>query len=89
MQYNTAYYLHGEVLHTEHAACGFSAGGKSLGQNIVKRFARIKALLKFIGLVPQLIIGELLVFFVQRQNLFLHRLYALNFLFTVISEQCL
>ena len=89
MKYNTAYYLHREVLHTEHAACSLSAGGKSLGQNIVKRFARIKALLKFIGLVPQLIVGELLVFFVQRQNLFLHRLYALNFLFTVISEQCL
>ena len=40
MQYNTAYYLHREVLHTEHAACSLSAGGKSLGQNIIESFAR-------------------------------------------------
>ena len=58
MQDDAADYLHGEVLQPEHAPRSLTAGGKRLGENIVKGLSVCKSLLEFGGLCLQFGVGQ-------------------------------
>ena len=58
MQNDTAEDLHGEVLHPEHTPRSLAAGGKRLGQDIVKGLAVGEALLEIRGFCLELLVGE-------------------------------
>ena len=59
MQDDTADDLYTVMTHTEYAPCCFTAGGKCLRQKLVERFAVLVALLEFVCLGAQLVVGQL------------------------------
>ena len=59
MQDDTADDLYTVMTHTEFAPCCFTAGGKCLRQKLVERFAVLVALLEFVCLGAQLVVGQL------------------------------
>ena len=65
MQYDAAHDLYAIVTQTQHAPCGFTAGGKCLGENIVQSFALCQTLLELRGLGLELSIRQLFVFLFQ------------------------
>ena len=77
MQDDAAHELHRIGPHPQHPVGGLPHGGKGLGQQVVQRFAAFQPLFELVGFCLKLLVGESLVFRLQRQN-FVHR--GLNFL---------
>ena len=61
--------LHGEVLHAQHAPCGFAADGKCIGQDIVGGLAVGQLLFESGRLGLQLRIGQGGIFALQCKHL--------------------
>ena len=69
MQHNAADDLHTVMPHTQHAPRRLAAGGKRLGQQIVKRFAVLVACLELIRFGAQLGVGQFFVLLLERVDL--------------------
>ena len=87
MQDDAADELHPERAHAEHAPRGLAHGGVGLGQDIVQRLALGKALLKFIGLRAQLLIGFCGVLIGECFYLVCYRVDALELTVGIATEQ--
>ena len=83
MQHDAADELHAKRLHAEYTPRGLACRGKRLRQQVVERFARIVALLEFVGLGAQLLIRERGVFVRQGINLISKRIEPLEFMVAV------
>ncbi len=77
MQNNAADELHSERAHTKHTPCSLAHSGVGLGQDIIQRLTLGKALLEFIGLSTQLLIGFCGVFIGECFYLVCYRVDAL------------
>ena len=86
MKNDTADNLNREVLHTENTPRSLTACGKSLGKDIVKRFAVCKSLLEFGSLCLKLFIRELCILLLKGENLIFYRDYPLDFLSGIVAE---
>ena len=87
MQDDAADELHPERAHTEHAPRGLAHGGVGFGQDIVKRLAPGKALLEFVGLGAQLLIGFCGVLIGECFYLIRYRVDALELTVGIATEQ--
>ena len=87
MQHNAADELHAKRLHAEHAPRGLARGGKRLRQQGIERFARIVALLEFVGLGAQLLIRHGGVGVRQRLYFICDRIKPLQLMIAVRPEQ--
>ena len=87
MEHDAADDLNGKMLHSEHAPARLTAGGKSLGKDVVQSFAVIKAFSEKSGLVFQLALGHIGIFAFQRQHLVGDGLDALDLALAVVAEQ--
>ena len=87
MQDDAADELHPERAHAEHAPRGLAHGGVGLGQDIVQRLALGKALLEFVGLRAQLLIGFRGVLIGECFYLVCYRVDALELTVGIATEQ--
>ena len=74
VQHDAAHELDGVGTHAQHPVGSLPDGGKGLGQQLVQRFALGVAVLEFLGLCFQGILGQIFVFGLQRQDLVHHGL---------------
>ena len=77
MENDTAYHLHVEMPHAEHADRGFAHGRERFGQDVVQRLAVFQLLAELVRLGLQLFIGQSLKLLLQRVDLIddlVHRL---------------
>ena len=69
VEHNTAYNLYRIMLFAQHTPSRLTAGSKSLRQDIIQRLTSGQSALQLICVGPQFRVAELLICFVQRQNL--------------------
>ena len=79
--------LHRKRFHAQHAPGSLAAGGKSLGQQVVQRFAVFQALFEFRRLRLEFLIRQFGIFLFKGKHLFLQRKNPLDFLFRIVAKQ--
>ena len=86
MQYDTAYDLHVEMLHTQTSPCTFTADRKRLRQQLVQSLAGCDPFSELGSLVSQLLVCQLLHLFIVCHYLICYSGNLFNFLFIKVSE---
>ncbi len=86
MQHHAADDLHAEMLHAQHAPGRLAADREGLRQDIVQRRAVRKTRLELVGLRPQLLVGQLCVFFLIGHDLVRNGLDPFYFFGGIVAE---